>query len=46
MKMYVPFYYEKCGRIEVEANNISEQIKNNNKKSNVAYEKMISGTER
>ena len=24
MKMYVPFYYEKCGRIEVEANNIKE----------------------
>lgn len=27
MKMYVPFYYEKCGRIEVEANNIKEAQK-------------------
>ena len=24
MKMYVPFYYEKCGKIKVEASNIKE----------------------
>lgn len=27
MKMYVPFYYEKCGRIEVEADSIKEAQK-------------------
>lgn len=27
MKMYVPFYYEKCGKIEVEAGSAKEALK-------------------